>query len=836
MNSALPKIALCMIVKNEANFIVDCLKSARAFCHEMIVVDTGSTDDTVRLAKENGAVVHHFDWVGDFSKARNFSMSLAKSEWVLILDADERINATDFKNIIETLRITSLACFDLCQINYTRHKNVLGFVENNLNETGFKEFPGYTVSWLTRLFRADRGYEFVGAVHEHLSLKGKITDGKQLPVNIHHYGLTLSDDKLLAKRNHYLKIGTDKVRLNPTDYKAHHELGIARWETGDLEGACESLKMAIQLKSDSIESGIALGTVFQIQKKYTEAVQVFEKLLEKNPKQPSISAALGGLYLEMGQTQRAITELKRQINLSPDLELGRRWLYQAYLKEHQGNPKTKATVSVCYIVKNEAECLEKSLLSVRTRADEIIVVDTGSSDATKEIAQRHGAKVFDIPWRDDFSYARNESLKRATSEWVLVLDADEVMSEAGWQAIDELLHEPKSPLFYLVQTTYLDASTVLRWHANDLKDPEAKGYHGYCESALVRLFKNTPQIVFNGSVHEHAQHLDPKIQPLMTEIRIHHYGKLKNDDKKKQKSELYHRIGLKKITEMPSEPHAFYELAVQKWEMDEDDEAATYFLKALELDPRHKDAAFGYACLLHQKKRYADALDAFVHLIQDFPDHAEAHLYASSVLIELKKYDVALNMMHKAKELGYANDVSYLMNEGVIYLNTGRFAEARDVYEKAYAINSLFEPLLVNLAVTHLKLKNGERAKEYIRKALLLNPQSPLAGKTAGEIYFECGERDVSLDYFLKAHSISPDDDEIISQVVINAHCLGKAQVVSEFEDKLFNLAKTKNIMPMLGKLVHIYKITRDDAALARMARKVEALEATNGTQKGVCV
>src|SRR4051812_11925913 len=87
------------------------------------------------------------------------------------------------------------------------------------------------------------------------------------------------------------------------------------------------------------------------------------------------------------------------------------------------------TLSLCMIVKNESQWLRQALTSVKDLVDEIIIVDTGSEDSTVEIAKSFGAKIFSIPWENDFSKARNYSLEQATSDWILVLDADEVIEK-----------------------------------------------------------------------------------------------------------------------------------------------------------------------------------------------------------------------------------------------------------------------------------------------------------------------------------------------------------------------------------------------------------------------
>ena len=87
------------------------------------------------------------------------------------------------------------------------------------------------------------------------------------------------------------------------------------------------------------------------------------------------------------------------------------------------------TVSLCMIVKNEEQVLRRCLESAKSFADEIILVDTGSTDKTKEIGKTYGGKIFDFPWRDDFAAARNEAFSKATMDYCMWLDADDVVTE-----------------------------------------------------------------------------------------------------------------------------------------------------------------------------------------------------------------------------------------------------------------------------------------------------------------------------------------------------------------------------------------------------------------------
>src|SRR6056297_1597902 len=86
------KLSLCMIVKNEEKMLAECLQSVADVVDEMIIVDTGSTDKTIDIAKKYKAEIHTFDWNGDFSAARNESIKYASGNWILWMDADERLN------------------------------------------------------------------------------------------------------------------------------------------------------------------------------------------------------------------------------------------------------------------------------------------------------------------------------------------------------------------------------------------------------------------------------------------------------------------------------------------------------------------------------------------------------------------------------------------------------------------------------------------------------------------------------------------------------------------------------------------------------------------------
>jgi glycosyltransferase involved in cell wall biosynthesis len=119
------EVSLCMIVKNEEYYLPRCLSSVNNIVDEVIIVDTGSTDKTVEIAKSFGAKVYFFPWNNNFSEARNESLKYASKEWILILDADDELYTEDQKNLIALLnrQLDENAIYNLVKIHHYGYMN-----------------------------------------------------------------------------------------------------------------------------------------------------------------------------------------------------------------------------------------------------------------------------------------------------------------------------------------------------------------------------------------------------------------------------------------------------------------------------------------------------------------------------------------------------------------------------------------------------------------------------------------------------------------------------------------------------------------------------------------
>ena len=145
-----PKLTVCMIVRDEEKALPRCLKSVQSVADEIIVVDTGSVDDTVSIAREYGAEVFRFEWCNDFAAARNESLKHATGDWVLQIDADEELVFDSILRLRQRILESNVICYSIkCDNGPT--------------------YTGPRFGWFDRLFRRHPGVIYHGPYHETVS-------------------------------------------------------------------------------------------------------------------------------------------------------------------------------------------------------------------------------------------------------------------------------------------------------------------------------------------------------------------------------------------------------------------------------------------------------------------------------------------------------------------------------------------------------------------------------------------------------------------------------------------------------------------------------------------
>lgn len=214
------------------------------------------------------------------------------------------------------------------------------------------------------------------------------------------------------------------------------------------------------------------------------------------------------------------------------------------------------TISVCMIVKNEEDVLKRTLQSIKEIADEIIIVDTGSTDRTKEIAQEFTEKIYDFEWRDDFAAARNASYSYATKDYILFMDAD-----------DYLPDEEREKFKRLKQTLddSVDAVTMYTVMSVDEYGNPVFQFRRH------RLVKRSKGFRWYGAVHEY---LAVSGNIIHSDIKIHHRP-VKKREKKSRNLNIYRRRLQRGETFTPRDvfyyanelkDHGFYQEAIEQYQ------------------------------------------------------------------------------------------------------------------------------------------------------------------------------------------------------------------------------------------------------------------------------
>ena len=353
-------------------------------------------------------------------------------------------------------------------------------------------------------------------------------------------------------------------------------------------------------------------------------------------------------------------------------------------------------LALSMIVKNAEATLARCLDSVRGVVDEIIIADTGSTDRSREIARQYNARVIQIPWEKDFAKARNLSLAEVRSDWVLVLDADEVLDPAAGESIPPLLTHPTIAGYMVQIRNYLLEMNCHLWDQrakpNTSAPDFAKQYPAYVQHQNVRLFRRHPDVYFAGRVHETVgcRILELGMKMEAANFLIHHLGFIADDQSLARKWEFYRELGREKIRERPDDANAHFELGIEEFEhFHNNDEAIRLFARACELNPRLVVAWLFHGLALSRAGRHREAITCL--------DQAEASGGKVPLVYE-----------------GRGN-ASY---------GLGDFSVARRFYLQALEFPGDSPQIESKLGLTEVRLGRNEEGLAHLRRAIEQEPQS----------------------------------------------------------------------------------------------------------------
>ena len=225
------QISACVIVKNEAANLPAWLNCMQQVADEIIIVDTGSTDDTIAIAKNAGAKVYDFPWINDFAAAKNYALAKAKGKWIIFMDADEVFTPKTIANVRQLLQ------------KFNAFPKVVGFCCRLINIE--KEAPHRVRNYVTqiRIFKNNKGIKYVGKLHEALDIPQgyKIELTKQVEINRTGYSSEVITQKLQRNLDMLLRnIAANDGRITKMQQRylmdcyyglKQYEKAIEKWES-----------------------------------------------------------------------------------------------------------------------------------------------------------------------------------------------------------------------------------------------------------------------------------------------------------------------------------------------------------------------------------------------------------------------------------------------------------------------------------------------------------------------------------------------------------------------------------------------------------------------------
>ena len=621
--------SIVIVTYNEVEYTRQCLDSIRLVTdepYELIVVDNGSTDGTVEFLRAISDVrVILNDTNRGFPAAANQGMALATGKQVLLLNNDVVVTTGWLFRMLRALRSDpSIGLVGPCS-NF-----VSGPQQVEAGYDGIAELDGFAWDW------------------------GKGRDGQMIDVR------RLVGFCLLIKREVIDAIGQLDERF-----------GIGCFEDDDILRCLRGDRAAgyrAVIASDSfvhhygsrtfIGSGVDGGTLMRenhrrFQDKWSgngvgasahPAASAISSPLSTPAGSPNqtpaaresvavgrVTAAQYGVHSNAngGITQPDPIPRPFAIDIAPEGGLR--------LRPNLDRPK----LSLCMIVRDNARTLPACLESIRTWVDEMIVVDTGSVDETPRIVESFGAKLFHFPWCDDFSAARNESLRHATGDWLFWMDSDDTIPPECGRGLRELVENQNDPSV---------VAYVMQVHCPGGGEPADRELNVTVVDH-VKLFRNLPELRFDGRMHEQILGAIRRLggDVAWTELYVVHSGSDQSPAAQARKLERDLRLLTLELAERPEHPFTLFNLGMTHVHANRFGDGAEYLRRSISRsNPGESHLRKAFALLVYAEMRQSH--------------HAQA-----------------LEACRRGRGL-FPRDLELRFREGVLFHEIGRLDEARNAY------------------------------------------------------------------------------------------------------------------------------------------------------------
>ncbi|MDY7034254.1 MAG: glycosyltransferase [Thermodesulfobacteriota bacterium] len=861
-----PSISACMIVKNEEHYLDKCLKSLKDVADEIIIVDTGSEDGTVEIARAYTDKIYFHPWENNFSKHRNQSISYATGDWLFIIDADEELLQDDIPVLLKAVNDHQIDAI-MTQI-----------------VSKFKKGESESVHNSERIFRNNGVIHYEGRVHNRTV---GIKNAKVYPIRIIHYGygqnvvqskrkfdrtvsllrMDLDDDPSNPRTHHYLgcsymsegmfkesldasltaiRLANAKKDDNMLYLWSRYNAAMSYYRLNKLDKAEEMAKTSLKKSPNHIDAHFILILVYFDQNRWRhlvehgneyirlirflrESPEAFNNLVNCSVNEEwNVYILIGIAHFELDQTGKAEDAFKMATRCAPESFMALRaagvYLYKkkhisrsrAYLeKAHQINPADVTvnellnkvrksdrhipggiTISCCMIVKDEEGFLEQCLESVKDHVDEIVIVDTGSTDRTVEIAKKYTDKVYFHSWENNFSKARNQALQYAGCDWIFIMDADEELSQESGPKLRQAVREAGG-----ADAIYVNVISIF---GNGNREARHNS---------ERLFKKNGLIHYEGVVHNRLKGF---ISTKSSKIELRHYGY--NVEEKKAQEKFLRTTDLlkKQVEEEPDNPMPHHYLGASYLARNQIQEAVKESVLAIDLAERQKNehplylwTHFNAAMAMFRMGDLEEARKYSLRALTKSSEHLDSYYMLTMIAAEKGDWEDArdfgnnyLKLLQRYKgkpeEAGLVinntigEEVSIHLLVGHGFHSEGNYDGMTNSYQRAYEISEKKWQVWWNIGTFHMDRSHDlDRARHYLNLALQESPDEHDVWYMLAKMYkkLNCQEEETRCLKWLFDHG----SEDLVVLIRLASLCVER----SSLDDALRASERARRVAPL---------------------------------------
>lgn len=736
---------------------------------ELIVVDDGSTDNTYEKIKpyiDKGLIKYYYQENKGRPAAINKGIEIARGDYIWIFDDDD--TALPKKLEVQMRHFLRNPNVDIIHTSsvYTDASNrcpLLVWEPSQIEQKDLLKNKLYGCLFHgTSVIVKSKCYSKVGKWDERL--------------------IRAQDYDMWIRLSRYFK--NSSILIPTVTYRQHKKVRGSKEKPIPIEEVVSATKEYEKIIMDKVYNDIPLEEIFPEIKKHPEntglkvsalierayamakrdlfdyALKDLKEAFDLAVVDYPVNLTQRGLYF-INQFHKKITEIKDKeikkiLNFFIVMIANENKIYQ--------KAKTTPTLSLCIITKDEEKNIARCINSVKDVVDEIVVVDTGSKDKTVEIAESLGARVIHTKWEDDFSKARNTAIENAKSDWILFLDADEVVKREDVGKIRPLLEDDTVEAYMFKFVNY---------GGDSVSSGRTQIHYNF------KLFRNNGKLRYVYPIHENLKNVVDNRALIYKEsgITILHYGYLKETRIEKNKTQRYINMLSKYLLTHPNDLFQHLNLGVEYFNAKEYDKA----LKHLQIVQKRI------------KTNSPLSVRLYIYLIQTYA--------------EMKDYDTALKIVSSVKS-AYEKIPDFHFLEGAIYFKQKRYQKAVETFNRCFSIGeSEGRANLIGGAgsyrakymIAHCREMQGDlngAVKDYI-KLLIARPGFKEVFIKLFDIFVKNERPEAVREFFDKyVDKKDPENYAILARLYIN---IGKYEIAKQYlEDVKIDVQGLNNLKGMV--------------------------------------